>query len=128
MARFSTKGTDLFDISGNRVATIRGTTIYDAGDNKVATLGHPDVYDTRGNRVAVLRGSDIYDSRNRKIGTISDVYKDIDSLLCGPALVGLWLFFVRRQTSKSQMAAIPLRPSNKLWQLLRRMLGVRGAR
>ena len=128
MARFTTRGTDLFDAGGNRIATVRDGAIYDAGDNKIAALCHPEVYDSQGNRVAILRGSDIYDERNRKIATISDVYKDIDSLLCGSALVGLWLFFVRRQSSTSQSALSAGRPPNAFWNLFRQMLRFRKAR
>jgi hypothetical protein len=126
MVPFRTKGTELFDGSGNRIAMVRGTTIYDACDNKVATLSHPDVYDSRGNRVATLRGSEIYDGSNRKIATISDLYKEIDSLLCGPALVGLWLFFVRQHSLENQNLKTAQRSPIALWSLLRQMLRFRG--
>jgi hypothetical protein len=102
MPGYRTTGTDLLDGSGSKVAMVRGVEIYDSDNNKIATLTPTEVYDAQNKPVAVLRGLDVYDGRDRKIATLSDIYYDIDSVLGGPALIGLWIFFVRNQPARVQ--------------------------
>jgi hypothetical protein len=123
MARYRTKGTELFDANGTQLATVRAAGIYDADNRKVAIVTSSEVYDLQNNRVAVLRGLDICDSRNHKIATLSDIYKEIDSLLCGPALVGLWYFFVRKKSSRSPRVPVAKGPSTNVWNRIQRFLG-----
>jgi hypothetical protein len=115
MPRYRTKGTDLLDANGSKVATVRGAEIYDAANNRIATLRHLEVYDSENKLVAVLRDSGVYDAKDRKIATLSDIYHDIDSVLGGPTLIGLWVFFVRKQSPTVQAP-----PSNG-WSLFQRM-------
>ncbi len=79
MADFKMKGSDLYDKTNHKLATIRGSNIYDARNHKVASI----------------RGSDIYDERNHKIAKMDDVRKSVGGGMGGASLAALWLFFIR---------------------------------
>jgi hypothetical protein len=128
MARYRTIGADLLDGDGQVVAMVRGAAIYNSQNDKVAILTSTEVWDLQNHRVAVLRGLDVFDVNNRKIATLSDIYKDIDTLLCGPALIGLWLFFVRRKSSSSRKLPAVERSSTSVWNRIQRLLGFPGSR
>jgi len=112
MLRYRTNGTDLLDGNGSTLATVKGAAIYDSDRNRIAALTSIAVRDLQNNQVAVLHGTDVYDGRNRKIATLSDIYRDIDSALGGPALIGLWLFFVRHHSAVHRGPTVQEPPTN----------------
>ena len=130
MARFAVKATDLFDSGGNRVATVHDSGVFDAAGNKIATLRHPEIRDADGRLVARLRGDDILDAGERKIATIDDVYRDVESNLCGVALVGLWLFFIRKSAPATPNSATASAKKSRsgIWNAIGQLLGLTHSR
>lgn len=121
MSRYRTKGTDLFDEGDRKVASVQGAEIYDSDNNKVASLTHVEVYDSQNKLMATLRESGVYDSRGRKIARLSDIYDEIDSALGGPALIGLWMLFVRKQSPTIQSGPTAQDSPTRMSRLLHRI-------
>ena len=90
MGNFRMQGSDLFDSSFRKVATVRGNDIQDDKFHKVATIRGNDILNEKFQRVATVRGSDVYDEHGsriagmtpmRRVGTIGELYLSDGTIL-----------------------------------------------
>ena len=94
MVDFRMRGSELFDYSNHRIATVKGNEIFDDHQRLVATIRENAIFDEHNHRMATVRGNDVFDKLKKRIAYVDEISRVIADSMGGVCVVALWMLFV----------------------------------